>query len=120
MKGGEQYEQETKRAGTSGNFRAGYQSDCRGRRTDNSAQILKHQPTGGESPGPLWGHSYYTTEWRKYQMIKRDMLFWMLTVSFIFGVALNWPVWCKFFVIIFSGGVLFQVSSRLFKAYKSR
>ncbi len=53
-------------------------------------------------------------------MIKRDMLFWMLTVSFVFGIALNWPVWCKFFVIIFSGGVLFQVSSRLFKAYKSR
>ena len=50
-------------------------------------------------------------------MIKRDMLFWMLTVSFIFGVALNWPAWCKFFVIIFSGGVLLQVSNRLFKAY---
>lgn len=53
-------------------------------------------------------------------MIKRDMLFWMLTVSFIFGVALNWPVWCKFFVVIFSGGVLSQVSNRLFKAYKKQ
>ena len=51
-------------------------------------------------------------------MIKRDMLFWMLTVSFVFGIALNWPVWCKFFVIIFSGGVLLQVSNPLFKAYK--
>ena len=55
MKGGEQHEQETKRAGTSGNFRAGYQSDCRGRRTDNSAQILKYQPTGAKAPAPFGG-----------------------------------------------------------------
>lgn len=51
-------------------------------------------------------------------MAKRDHIFWMLIVSLIFGISLNWPIWCIFLVIILSVGVLLQVSSRLFKAYK--
>ncbi len=51
-------------------------------------------------------------------MRKKDVFFWLLIVSFIFGISLDWPVWCKFIVSIFSIGLIFQIISHLFKAYK--
>lgn len=50
-------------------------------------------------------------------MAKKDCAFWALAVSFVFGVALDWPVWSKFITIVLAGTVLVQVCRRLFAAY---
>lgn len=50
-------------------------------------------------------------------MAKKESTFWALAVSFVFGVALHWPLWSKFITILLSGAVLAQVSRRLLKSY---
>ena len=50
-------------------------------------------------------------------MAKKEWGFWALVVSFVFGVALEWPVWSKFITITLAGAVLAQVCGRLAQAY---
>ena len=50
-------------------------------------------------------------------MKKHDILFWMLVVSFVFGVALEWPIWSRFTTILLAGSVLIGIVQRLCRAY---
>ena len=49
-------------------------------------------------------------------MKNKEWTFWALVISFVFGVALCWPLWCKIITILLAGAVLVQVCQRLFKA----
>lgn len=51
-------------------------------------------------------------------MAKKEWTFWALVISFVFGVALHWPLWCKIITILLAGAVLVQVCRRLFRAYE--
>lgn len=49
-------------------------------------------------------------------MAKKEWTFWALVVSFVFGVALEWPLWLKFITIVLAGAVLAQAGGRLIQA----
>lgn len=49
-------------------------------------------------------------------MKKNDITFWALAVSFVFGVALHWPVWARIATICLSITVLAQICRRLLRA----
>ena len=53
-------------------------------------------------------------------MKKQDIPFWMLIISFIFGVSLNWPLWARFVTILLSGSVLLEIFQKVYDAYKSK
>lgn len=50
-------------------------------------------------------------------MKNKEWTLWALVISFVFGVALYWPLWCKIITILLSGAVIVQVCRRLLKAY---
>ncbi|MEM0529575.1 hypothetical protein WGC32_04490 [Zongyangia sp. HA2173] len=53
-------------------------------------------------------------------MNKKDLSFWALVISFVFGVSLRWPVWIKLITIVLSGMVLVQVSNKLLKTFNKK
>lgn len=50
-------------------------------------------------------------------MKKKDLSFWTLSLIFIFGVAVRWPLWSKLITIVLSGMILVQASTQFFQAY---
>ena len=50
-------------------------------------------------------------------MKKQDAVFWALVVTFIFGVALHWPLWFKLITLVLAGMVLAQVCGRFAQTY---
>lgn len=50
-------------------------------------------------------------------MKKKDAAFWALAVSFIFGVALHWPLWLRLLTIVLSGEELAQVAGKVIHVY---